>query len=91
MTVAHQGMRSAGLLLMVIGTTVTVHGSGLLMPVGPEEESSARILADAGTNAAASYRSATTDGKITNEEMRLLRIEVGKDIDAFYALEERPR
>ena len=56
-----------------------------LAPVSLSEERAAQVLARAGPNGAAAYKAAWSDGRLTRTDMRELREQAGRDIDAWIA------
>jgi hypothetical protein len=60
-----------------------------VMPVALAEERAAQVLARAGPNGAAAYKAAWADGRLTRNDMRKLRDQAGRDIDAWIASDTR--
>jgi hypothetical protein len=60
-----------------------------LTPVSLSEEHAAQVLARAGPNGAAAYKAAWADRRLTRDDMRELREEAGRDIDAWIAASRR--
>lgn len=59
-----------------------------LAPVSLSEEHAAQVLARAGPNGAAAYKAAWADGRLTRDDMRELRDQAGRDIDAWIVASE---
>lgn len=59
-----------------------------LAPVSLSEVQAAQVLARAGPNGAAAYKAAWADGRLTRHDMRELREEAGRDIDAWIVASE---
>lgn len=60
-----------------------------LTPVSLSEERAAQVLARAGPHGAAAYKAAWADGRLTRNDMRDLREQAGRDIDAWIASDIR--
>ncbi|MBW6532612.1 hypothetical protein KZ820_17865 [Sphingomonas sp. RRHST34] len=61
-----------------------------LATVSLSEQRAAQVLAQAGPKGAAAYSAAWADGRLTRNDMRELREEAGRDIDAWIAAPHPP-